>query len=131
MLKKKIWANFQRIIELFTQNIVTKQSKIWVWDPEKKPIPDPGSRVQGQKGTGSRIRIRNTEIQFCRYCNQNVWVVNMHVADPDLLGRWIRIEINQTWKIHVWQTFMFPLEEFRVLVLPSFIEVSEDTVYSV
>ncbi len=26
----------------------------------KKPIPDPGSR--GQKGTGSRIRIRNTEI---------------------------------------------------------------------
>jgi hypothetical protein len=25
----------------------------------KKPIPDPGSR--GQKGTGSRIRIRNTD----------------------------------------------------------------------
>jgi hypothetical protein len=25
----------------------------------KKPIPDPGSG--GQKGTGSRIRIRNTE----------------------------------------------------------------------
>ncbi len=50
MLKKKIWANIQRIIELFTQKIVTKLSKIWVWDP--------GSR--GQKGTGSRIRIRNT-----------------------------------------------------------------------
>jgi hypothetical protein len=33
MLKKKIWANFQRIIELFTQKIVTKLSKIWVWDP--------------------------------------------------------------------------------------------------
>jgi hypothetical protein len=30
MLKKKIWANFQRIIELFTQKIVTKLSKIWV-----------------------------------------------------------------------------------------------------
>ncbi len=27
----------------------------------KKPIPDPGSR--GQKGTGSRIRIRNTASQ--------------------------------------------------------------------
>jgi len=27
----------------------------------KKPIPDPGSR--GQKGTGSRIRIRNTGCQ--------------------------------------------------------------------
>jgi hypothetical protein len=62
MLKKKIWANFQRIVELFTQKIVTKLSKVWVWDPgseirdprsgiRKKPIPDPGSR--GQKGTGS------------------------------------------------------------------------------
>jgi hypothetical protein len=57
VLKKKICANFQRFIELFTQKIVTKLSKIWVWDPRsgirKKPIPDPGSR--GQKGTGSRI----------------------------------------------------------------------------
>ncbi len=33
MPKKEIWANFQRIIELFTQKIVTKLSKIWVWDP--------------------------------------------------------------------------------------------------
>jgi hypothetical protein len=59
MLKKKIWANYQRIIELFNQKIVTKLSNtgIWFWDPgsgiRKKPIPDPGSR--GQKGTGSRI----------------------------------------------------------------------------
>jgi hypothetical protein len=30
MPKKKIWANFQRFIELFTQKIVTKLSKIWV-----------------------------------------------------------------------------------------------------
>jgi hypothetical protein len=41
MLKKKIWANFQRIIELFAQKNVTKFSKIWVWDP--------GSRIQGSK----------------------------------------------------------------------------------
>ncbi len=26
----------------------------------KKPIPDPGSRIQGSKSTQSRIRIRNT-----------------------------------------------------------------------
>jgi hypothetical protein len=65
MLKKKIWANFQRIIKLFTQKIATKLSKIWVWDrgypgSGKTPsrIPDLGSR--GQKGTGSRIRIPNT-----------------------------------------------------------------------
>jgi hypothetical protein len=58
VLIKKIWANFQKIIELFTQKIVNKLSKIWVWDPgseiRKKSITDPGSR--GQKGTGSRIR---------------------------------------------------------------------------
>jgi hypothetical protein len=57
VLKKKIWANFQRIIELFTQKIVTKLSKIWIWDPGSGKnlfrIPHPGSR--GQKGTGSRI----------------------------------------------------------------------------
>jgi hypothetical protein len=57
VLKKKIWANFQRIIELFAQKIVTKLSKVWVWDPGSG-IRDPektysGSR--GQKGTGSRI----------------------------------------------------------------------------
>ncbi len=33
MLKKKIWAKFQIIIEVFTQKIVTKLSKIWIWDP--------------------------------------------------------------------------------------------------
>jgi hypothetical protein len=62
VLKKKNWANFQRIIELFTRKIVKKPFKILSWDPgseirdpEKNPfrILDPGSR--GQKGTGSRI----------------------------------------------------------------------------
>jgi hypothetical protein len=63
MLNKKIWAKFTRIIELFIQKIVTKLSKIWVWDPGSQirdpgsgknlfRIPDPVSR--GQKGTGSR-----------------------------------------------------------------------------
>jgi hypothetical protein len=59
MLKKKIWANFQRIIEPSKQNIVTKLSNMGLGSGiQKKPIPDPGSR--GQKGTRSRIRIRNT-----------------------------------------------------------------------
>ena len=48
MLKKKIWANFQRMNSL--PKIVTKLSKIWVWDPGSDPgsgknlfrIPDPG-----------------------------------------------------------------------------------------
>jgi len=62
MLKKKYWASFQRIIELFTQKIVNELSKIWVWDPGSgNRYPEKtysGSR--GQKGTESRIRIRNT-----------------------------------------------------------------------
>jgi hypothetical protein len=60
--RKKIRDNLQRIPVLFTQKMVVKLSKIWVWDPgseiRKKPIPDPGSR--GQKGTGFQIRISNT-----------------------------------------------------------------------
>jgi hypothetical protein len=61
VLKKKFWDNFQRIKELFTQKVVAKLSKIWLWDPRsgirKKPIPDPGSR--GQKGTGPGSRIQS------------------------------------------------------------------------
>jgi hypothetical protein len=57
MLKKKVWANFQRIIEVFTQKIITKLSKIWVWDPRsgirKKPIPDPGVKKAPDPGSGS------------------------------------------------------------------------------
>ncbi len=45
LLRKKIWANFQRIIELFNRNCQSRiqdpRSGIW-----KKPIPDPGSRGQ-------------------------------------------------------------------------------------
>jgi hypothetical protein len=36
VIKKKIWANCLRIIELFPQKIVTKLSKIWLWDPGSK-----------------------------------------------------------------------------------------------
>jgi hypothetical protein len=44
MLKRKVSASFQRIIELFTQKFVTKLYKISVWDPGPgvKKAPDPG-----------------------------------------------------------------------------------------
>ncbi len=50
---KKNWAKLQRIKELFTQKVVAKLSKIWVWDPGSE-IRDPewvysGSRIQGSK----------------------------------------------------------------------------------
>jgi hypothetical protein len=66
VLKKKILAIFQRIIELFTKKIVIvkKLLKIWSWDPGSGKnlfrIPDPGSRGQKAPDPGSRIRIRNT-----------------------------------------------------------------------
>jgi hypothetical protein len=41
-MKKKIWANFQRIIELITQKFVNKLSKLWIWDPGSE-FWDPGS----------------------------------------------------------------------------------------
>ncbi len=104
MLNQKIRANFQRIIELFTQKIVTKLSKIWVWDPRsgirKKPITDPGSR--GQKSTGSRIRIRNTghqpsdnwndrlKINLCGVllsaAGQLVFLDEIRVCDQSVIG---------------------------------------------
>ncbi len=84
MLQKKIWANFQRIIELFTQKFVTKLSKIWIWDPgsgknlfriqrpkrHRNPDPDPHHwfqinpravvfRIWGSQFPVLRIRIRD------------------------------------------------------------------------
>jgi hypothetical protein len=66
-------------MELFTKKIFKKLLKIWSWAPgseiRKKPILDPGSR--GQKGTGSRIRIRNT--------GDNIQQISVtSVVDPDL-----------------------------------------------
>jgi hypothetical protein len=61
VLKKKIWANFQRIIELFTQKIANKLSKLWIWDPGseigKKPIPDLGVKKAPDPGSGSATLI--------------------------------------------------------------------------
>jgi len=50
MLKKTIWASFQRNIELLTQKFVTKLSKRGGWDPGSGKhlfwIPDPGPGVK-------------------------------------------------------------------------------------
>jgi hypothetical protein len=82
MLKKKIWPNFPRIIEVFTQKTKSPQKYGFgirypgsgIRDPEKTysgfrigdprsgknlfRIPDPG--VKKAPDPGSRIRIRNT-----------------------------------------------------------------------
>jgi hypothetical protein len=54
---RKIWANLQRIIELFTQKIVIRLSKIWIWDSEKTYsgywIPDLGVKKAPDPRSGS------------------------------------------------------------------------------
>ena len=75
VLKIKIWANFQRIIELFTKKVVKKLLKIWSRDPGsgiRDPgsgknlfrIPDPGVKKHPIPDPGSRIRIRNTGFEI-------------------------------------------------------------------
>ncbi len=86
-----LWANFQRIIELFTQKIVTKLSKIWVWDPgsEIPPppgsgknlfrIPDPGVKKAPDPGSGSATLLKTQS-------SANPWkcVRYRFSLDPDL-----------------------------------------------
>ncbi len=48
VLKKKIWADFQRNIEFFTKKIVKKLLKIWSWDPGSE-IRDPEKTCSGSR----------------------------------------------------------------------------------
>ncbi len=97
MLKKEIWANFQRIIELCTQKIVTKLSKIWVWAPGSGKnlfrIP------RGQKGTGSRIPDRDPgHTDFCTAQWTRLldaWSTGQLDLADCRAGQWLRIESNQ------------------------------------
>ncbi len=64
MLKKKIWANFQRIVEVFTQKKLNMLSNIWVWDPGSE-IWDPEKTYSGSQIPGSKrhqIRISSTAL---------------------------------------------------------------------
>jgi hypothetical protein len=64
MLKKKIGAIFKELYNFLPKKLLSS-SQIYGFGIRdagfgKKPIPDPGSR--GQKGTGYRIWIRNTDL---------------------------------------------------------------------
>ncbi len=68
-VKKLFCQNTKNYSTLYPKNFI-KLSKIWVWDPRsgirKKTYS--GSRIQGQKGTGSLIRIRNTAFYIFFKC---------------------------------------------------------------
>jgi hypothetical protein len=80
VIKKKIWANFLRIIELFTKKLSKSSSKygLGIRNPRsgirKKPIPDPGSRIQGSK----RHRIPDPDPQH--------WYLEMFRVSNTVLG---------------------------------------------
>jgi hypothetical protein len=88
VLKKKIWANFQRIIQLFTKKIVKRLFKIWSWDP--------GSEIRDPEKTHSGSRIPNPGVK--------------KTPDPGsgtatLFKRWIRNKISRILKtviIYTW-----------------------------
>ncbi len=71
VLKKKIWANFKKLQNFLPKKLSPSSQKygFGIRDPRSGigffRIPNPGSR--GQKGTGSRIRIRNTNGSH-RFC---------------------------------------------------------------
>jgi hypothetical protein len=74
MLKKKISASFQRIIELFTQKFVTKLSKygFGIRDPEihifRIPDPDPGVKKAPDPGHWIRNTAKNSRNKGFSYC---------------------------------------------------------------
>jgi hypothetical protein len=81
VLKKKLWAHFQRIIELFTPEIFTKLSKIWVLDPGSGKnlfrIPDP--RVK-------KHRIPDPDPQHWSY---------LYLLDPGLKVEFLDINLTK------------------------------------
>ncbi len=104
VLKKKIWANFQRIKELFTKKIVKKLWKIWSWDPgseirDRDPektysgsrIPDPGVKKHPIPDPGSRIRIRNTG---CRSFLSLQKSLDPQIASPQITNPQIKTKIG-------------------------------------
>jgi hypothetical protein len=119
VLKKKIWANFQRIKELFTKKLSKSSQKygLGIRDPRtgirKKPIPDPGSR--GQKGTGSQIRIRNTVIfpqfvgSFHSYFLSYIYLIishyNARIYRPSFRENKHKTLVFNHWKRAFWACF--------------------------
>ena len=82
MLKER--ANFLRIMELFTQNVVTKLSKygFGIRDPisgiRKKPIPDPGVKKAPDPGSATLLPLKGYE-----------WIALHQIGDSRLLNHFL------------------------------------------
>jgi hypothetical protein len=82
MLKKKIRPIFERIIELFTEKIVTKLSKIWVWNPRSGKtlfrILDPGVKKAPDPRSATLSTITNDAPIFPFYSKRDLIVEKAH-----------------------------------------------------
>ncbi len=104
-------GQFSKNAKLFTQKIVTKLSKIWVWDPGsgknlfRFPVPDPVVKKAPDPGSGSAklIRTHNKIILFRLCC-----VPTSLSAIPANSGL---TSISQTHKAHRSVTFYFKGEQ--------------------
>jgi hypothetical protein len=65
MLKKQIWASFQRIIELFTQKFVTAFKNMGLGSGIRKNLfPDPGPGVKKAPDPVDKKNIRGSRTNF-------------------------------------------------------------------
>ncbi len=90
-LRKKFGPICKELLKFFTKNfsICSQIYGFGIRDPRsgirKKPIPDPGSRCQ--KGTGSRIRIRNT--------GKTEDTLNSKVEKPGIVNKLKRSQVER------------------------------------
>ncbi len=113
-VKKENMSQFTKNYRFFTKKNVTKLSKIWVWDPGsgKKPIPDPGPRIQGSK----RHRISDpgsaTLVYFSCQNPKSVWI-RIRIGLAPLIR--IRTETNadpKHWFIYL--RYLLPLHAIPI-----------------
>ncbi len=98
--EEKNLGKFWRKYRTFYPKIVTRLSKICVWDPgseiREKPIPDPGSR--GQKGTRYRIPDSDPRDPGKTHSGSRIkWSKRHQIPDPGsgsatLVERWDIVE---------------------------------------
>ncbi len=107
MLKGIIWANFQRIVELFTQKITNKLSKIWVWVPGSGKnlfrIPDPGVIKAPDPGSGSVTLIcRHNLILFPVFLRTIININSIHfTVQPNLFYCLARqVSLSSSWRTY-------------------------------
>ncbi len=92
----------------------------------KKPLPDPGSR--GQKGTGSRIRIRNTVFYTpIDHTSQKRWVccsewMGFYLLHESMLDSVIRardkhLQVNILMYTICWKKFVCFFKEIKTMII--------------